>query len=124
MRCASCGSENPDSNRFCGDCGSPLGNRCVRCGVENPASQKFCGDCGADLFAAVSGVSPGNAMLDCSNASPRPLPTSPKLARWSPTDSTNLGRSRVRERRTLGSVSAKAEWLVSTPGQNYITGPN
>jgi hypothetical protein len=28
----------------------------------------------------------------------------------------------VRERRTLGSVSPKAEWLVSTPGQNYITG--
>jgi len=73
--------------------------------------------------AAVSGVSPGNAMLDCSKASPCPLPTSPKLARWSPTDSTNLGRSRVRERRTPGSVSAKAEWRVSTPGQNYITGP-
>ena len=49
MRCASCGSKNPDSKRFCGDCGSPLGNRCARCGVENPAGKKFCGDCGADL---------------------------------------------------------------------------
>ena len=49
MRCTSCGSENPDSKRFCGDCGSPLGNRCTRCGVENPAGKKFCGDCGADL---------------------------------------------------------------------------
>ena len=49
MRCTSCGSENPDSKRFCGDCGSPLGSRCARCGVENPAGQKFCGDCGADL---------------------------------------------------------------------------
>src|SRR6266849_9691569 len=49
MRCTSCGSENPDSKRFCGDCGSPLGSRCARCGVENPASKKFCGDCGADL---------------------------------------------------------------------------
>ena len=49
MRCTSCGSENPDSKRFCGDCGSPLSNRCARCGVENPAGQKFCGDCGADL---------------------------------------------------------------------------
>jgi class 3 adenylate cyclase/tetratricopeptide (TPR) repeat protein len=49
MRCTSCGSENPDSKRFCGNCGSPLGNRCARCGVENPAGQKFCGDCGADL---------------------------------------------------------------------------
>ena len=49
MRCTSCGSENPNSKRFCGDCGAPLGNRCARCGVENPVGQKFCGDCGADL---------------------------------------------------------------------------
>jgi class 3 adenylate cyclase/tetratricopeptide (TPR) repeat protein len=49
MRCAKCGCENPESQRFCGDCGSPLGNRCARCGAENPAGQKFCGDCGADL---------------------------------------------------------------------------
>ncbi len=49
MRCSSCGSENPDSKRFCGDCGSPLGSRCPKCGAENPADKKFCGDCGADL---------------------------------------------------------------------------
>lgn len=24
MKCASCGAENPDDKRFCGDCGSPL----------------------------------------------------------------------------------------------------
>ena len=29
MRCTSCGSENPESKRFCGDCGSPLGSRCA-----------------------------------------------------------------------------------------------
>jgi rRNA maturation endonuclease Nob1 len=50
MRCTSCGSENPDSKRFCGDCGSPLGSRCARCGVENPIGKKFCGDCGGDLY--------------------------------------------------------------------------
>jgi hypothetical protein len=49
MRCTSCGSENPASKRFCGDCGSPLGSRCARCGVENPAGKKFCVDCGAVL---------------------------------------------------------------------------
>src|SRR5580698_2515117 len=27
MRCAKCGSENPDSKRFCGDCGSALATR-------------------------------------------------------------------------------------------------
>src|SRR5882724_2419509 len=50
MRCASCGSENPASKRFCGDCGRPLGSGCPKCGAENPADKKFCGDCGADLF--------------------------------------------------------------------------
>jgi class 3 adenylate cyclase len=49
MRCASCGSENPASKRFCGDCGRPLGSGCPKCGAENPADKKFCGDCGADL---------------------------------------------------------------------------
>ena len=44
MRCTSCSSENPDSRRFCGDCGSPLGSRCARYGVENPAGKKFWGD--------------------------------------------------------------------------------
>jgi class 3 adenylate cyclase/predicted ATPase len=29
MRCAKCGSENPDSKRFCGDCGSALATRAV-----------------------------------------------------------------------------------------------
>src|ERR1700730_13898576 len=50
MRCTSCDSENPDSKRFCGDCGSPLGSRCPKCRAENPADKKFCGNCGADLF--------------------------------------------------------------------------
>ena len=49
MRCTKCGCENPDSKRFCGDCGTPLGSRCPKCTSENPPGKKFCGDCGADL---------------------------------------------------------------------------
>ena len=49
MRCSSCSSDNSDGKRFCGECGSPLGNRCPKCNAENPAANKFCGDCGADL---------------------------------------------------------------------------
>jgi class 3 adenylate cyclase/tetratricopeptide (TPR) repeat protein len=49
MRCTSCGSENPDSKQFCGDCGTPFGNRCPKCSAENPAGKKFCGDCGTAL---------------------------------------------------------------------------
>jgi class 3 adenylate cyclase/predicted ATPase len=47
LRCSSCNSENPDSKRFCGDCGAPLANLCPACGAENLRSNKFCGDCGA-----------------------------------------------------------------------------
>jgi Molybdopterin-binding domain of aldehyde dehydrogenase/Double zinc ribbon len=49
LRCSSCGSENPVSKKFCGDCGALLENRCPKCGVENPPSKRFCGDCGAML---------------------------------------------------------------------------
>ena len=49
MRCTSCGHENPDSKRFCGDCGAPLGNHCPKCGAENPAGKTFCGDCGTAI---------------------------------------------------------------------------
>jgi Double zinc ribbon len=47
MRCARCGSDNPDDKRFCGDCGAPLALHCPTCGAENPSDKKFCGDCGA-----------------------------------------------------------------------------
>lgn len=49
MRCARCGSDNPDDKRFCGDCGAALALRCPKCGVENLFDKKFCGDCGASL---------------------------------------------------------------------------
>jgi class 3 adenylate cyclase len=51
MRCSNCGSENPVGKKFCGNCGTQLGNSCPRCGVENPQSNKFCSDCGAVLAA-------------------------------------------------------------------------
>src|SRR5262245_34929290 len=49
MRCASCGSENPEGTKFCGACGRSLTNRCRDCGAENPPQFKFCGECGAAL---------------------------------------------------------------------------
>ena len=77
MRCSSCGSENPDSKRFCGDCGSPLGSRCARCGVENPAGKKFCGDCGADLSqpkAAPRSAEPAAAPVVVQHGKPHEVP--------------------------------------------------
>jgi class 3 adenylate cyclase len=50
MRCASCGFENPEGMKFCGECGSSLTTGCPSCGVENPPQFKFCGQCGASLL--------------------------------------------------------------------------
>jgi Double zinc ribbon len=49
MHCSSCGFENPEGMKFCGECGAPLTGRCPQCGFENPPQFKFCGDCGASL---------------------------------------------------------------------------
>jgi hypothetical protein len=58
MRCIKCGSQNPDTKRFCGDCGAALANRCTRCNAENPPEKRFCGDCGAALVDVVPANAP------------------------------------------------------------------
>jgi class 3 adenylate cyclase/tetratricopeptide (TPR) repeat protein len=55
MRCAKCGTENPENKKFCGKCGERLAGRCLKCGAENPADNSFCGDCGASLSDRVPG---------------------------------------------------------------------
>jgi hypothetical protein len=50
MQCVSCGSNNPDGMKFCGECGTPLKSRCSQCGFANPPKFKFCGECGAPLM--------------------------------------------------------------------------
>src|SRR5215510_4103529 len=49
MHCPSCGQDNPEGMKFCGECGAPFKHRCSQCGFENPPRFKFCGDCGATL---------------------------------------------------------------------------
>jgi class 3 adenylate cyclase len=51
MRCASCGSDNPEGTKFCHECGGALQNRCPSCGSENPLPARFCGECGTALEA-------------------------------------------------------------------------
>jgi class 3 adenylate cyclase len=77
MRCTKCGRENPESQQFCGACGSPLGNSCARCGVENPAGQKYCGDCGASLSqptAAPQSADPAAAPVAVEHGNPHEVP--------------------------------------------------
>jgi len=49
MKCRKCGFDNPKDMKFCGQCGSKLGNICPECGYENPPDFKFCGKCGAKI---------------------------------------------------------------------------
>ncbi len=47
--CPSCGKVNAIGQKFCGDCGTKLSKKCPSCGKENDMNQKFCGDCGTKL---------------------------------------------------------------------------
>jgi class 3 adenylate cyclase/tetratricopeptide (TPR) repeat protein len=63
--CPKCGQQNPQSNRFCGQCGNPLPATCPSCGAANPAGNRFCGTCGSALSA------PTPSSIDASS-SPQP----------------------------------------------------
>ncbi len=52
VQCGACGSDNPSTNRFCGECGSGLVPTCPRCGADAQPAQKFCGQCAASLIGA------------------------------------------------------------------------
>jgi len=52
--CPSCGSQNPEGNKFCAQCGGslqPKGIKCPNCGTENSPSNKFCVNCGKPMAA-------------------------------------------------------------------------
>jgi class 3 adenylate cyclase/tetratricopeptide (TPR) repeat protein len=49
MKCPKCQFENPESVKFCGECGTKLEKICVQCRSPNPPHFKFCGQCGHAL---------------------------------------------------------------------------
>ena len=49
VRCEQCGGENPDSGRFCKDCGAPMTATCPACGGKVLSGARFCGACGSQL---------------------------------------------------------------------------
>ncbi len=49
MKCPSCQTQNPESNKFCRECGAKLLKVCPQCGSESLAGDKFCGECGHNL---------------------------------------------------------------------------
>ncbi len=48
MKCSKCGIQNPDSNKFCCQCGTKLevNNKCPKCGTTFPSEGIFCPECG------------------------------------------------------------------------------
>jgi hypothetical protein len=48
MKCPSCGCENREGAKFCGECAAILADAlvCAKCGTANPKGRKFCDSCG------------------------------------------------------------------------------
>jgi len=49
MKCPKCHTENPETRKFCRECGAKLLLVCPQCGSENLPGDKFCGECGHNL---------------------------------------------------------------------------
>ncbi|MBV8773608.1 MAG: zinc-ribbon domain-containing protein [Deltaproteobacteria bacterium] len=54
MLCSKCGTDNPETAKFCIECASSLARRCPSCGAENPPHAKFCAQCATRLSGSVS----------------------------------------------------------------------
>jgi class 3 adenylate cyclase/tetratricopeptide (TPR) repeat protein len=52
--CASCGTQNEVSRKFCVECGTRLASPCPNCGTPDPGGGKFCGECGFALSATTT----------------------------------------------------------------------
>ncbi len=61
MRCGNCNAENPESGKFCLECGAALVRKCPHCGAPNPPSAKFCGECGERLGPRDADTSGGSS---------------------------------------------------------------
>jgi class 3 adenylate cyclase/tetratricopeptide (TPR) repeat protein len=51
MNCPKCQAENPETKKFCRQCGAKLVKVCHQCGAEILPDDKFCGECGHPLSA-------------------------------------------------------------------------
>src|SRR5262245_54730607 len=60
MKCPSCGCENREGAKFCGDCAALLAEAlvCAKCGTANPKGRKFCDSCGNRIGDVAKGAQP------------------------------------------------------------------
>ncbi len=50
--CGSCGASVGAGDRFCANCGNPLGKGCPNCGADHGPDDAFCASCGQPLASA------------------------------------------------------------------------
>ena len=65
--CATCGAENREGTKFCGECGARLAVVCPACGTPNEQGRKFCGECGSPLggeVVAAASAAPGGPVVE------------------------------------------------------------
>jgi class 3 adenylate cyclase len=75
--CASCGAANAATQRFCGDCGSPLARGCPNCGAPHTPGQRFCGDCGSALASQPAAAAAATDREPVAVPHPGPAPAAP-----------------------------------------------
>ena len=56
VQCTECGADNPQTNRFCGHCGTALLLTCATCGELNDRQYQFCSRCGVALSAGADQI--------------------------------------------------------------------
>lgn len=71
--CPQCQSENPDSNKFCQQCGTSLTQKtCLDCGAQVPFEAAQCNNCGAVTAAVWWAIVSGRSTLDLNVAPAQP----------------------------------------------------
>jgi class 3 adenylate cyclase len=58
MRCTHCGTDNPETAKFCIECAAPFSRQCPKCGTENPPQAKFCAECATPLTEQAAASAP------------------------------------------------------------------
>jgi len=92
MKCPHCQAENPETKKFCGECGKKLIQVCSKCGAQNPPSNKFCGEC-------------GHSFLESTPISESSKPSAPAVP-------TSFANGRYQVKKFLGEGGKKKVYLA------------
>ena len=99
MKCPECQTENPDSRKFCRECGEKLLLICPKCKTENLPGDKFCGECGHNLTIP-------------SDPAPKALTPEEKIEKIQ----KYLPKG-IAENQHSGTATGQLRWTISDPRQ-------